>query len=187
MSWAWACNARRDLAPRGGEVAAFLTWDDRFRYVERQLRPVPHRAEHRPSSPGARTFRSGSQNPVESLDYVNAGNTDSFSWLSRTFATRPRRGEPICCFEPECHRRPAPAGREPARAPQLQHAGTQRRRAGRRLAGRRERHFVGAICSGRRAGGVCGQRGGRIMQRSNARHDRVFQQPGAHARRAREA
>ena len=89
--------------PRGGEVAAFLTWDDRFgtsssNYDLYLIEQSTGRVVARSTD-----IQSGSQNPVESLDYVNAGNTGFFQMAIQNVRDQaPPRQLNLYVFEPEC-------------------------------------------------------------------------------------
>lgn len=93
------------LLPRDGEAAIYLTWDDPFgasanNYDLYLVQQSTGRVVA--SSTDAQT---GTQDPVEAIDYVNAGNQDYFRLVVQNVrnAAAPRHLN-LYAFQPECAR-----------------------------------------------------------------------------------
>src|SRR5207244_1233939 len=89
--------------PKGGEVVVFLTWNDRFGgsgsnydlyLVDQSLNRVVAKGTD---------VQSGSQDPVEFLDYTNTGNSGFFRVVVQNVRdqAQPRQLN-LYLFQPEC-------------------------------------------------------------------------------------
>jgi hypothetical protein len=91
------------VLPHGGEVAVFLTWDERFgtsssNYDLYLIEQSTNRVVAKSTD-----TQSGSQNPVEVLDFVNSGNTGFFQIAIQNVRDQaPPRQLNLYAFEPEC-------------------------------------------------------------------------------------
>ena len=174
--------------PQNGEVAIFLTWDDPFGASRNNYDLYLVQQSTGRVVAGSTDAQTGSQDPLEAIDYINTGSPDFFRIVIQNVrnSAQPTHLN-MFSFQPQC----AATGLRPLAPPRherhnYQHGQPQHLRAircGRLAGGRRcrRRDLFGVGCGG---GSPLVQR---ILPRQLESNHRVLQQPGPHARRPRQA
>jgi subtilase family protein/centrosomal CEP192-like protein len=101
--------------PTAGEVVVFLTWDDQFGHSGNNYDLYLIRQSTGQVVARSTDVQSGAQDPVEAIDYTNAGQNDTFQIVVQNVrdSAAPRNLN-LFSFEPECAQdgpRPVAAGR----------------------------------------------------------------------------